>query len=635
MTSKKNLNGSSQPHKPETPKRKKAPQESATKKPKTATRKKAPAQTETPSAPKTSARPRKPPRVKAPVALDVATAAAEPSPEHAARRTDHVAPSTRDTAPSTKHRTRSTEHGAPSTEHAAPSTEHRAPSTQHSAPSTTAPSSIEPSGARGARLRVLMVTSEAHPFAKTGGLAEVAGALPAALAHLGHAVTVVLPRYRGVAAETPAAMRIELPLGPRTFSVGFVEQSLHNGVRAVLVDVPELFDRPGLYGVGGHDFPDNALRFAVLSRAALEYARLQGERLDVIHAHDWQAGLVPVYQKMYFPNDPIVGGVPVVFTIHNLAFQGIFGPDALPAIGLGWDVFRHEALEHWGNISLLKGGVNFSEHITTVSPTYAREILTPEFGFGMDSVLRRRANDLVGIVNGIDVERWNPAADPFSPHYSSDKLSGKREAKRALLEEVRLPSDAAALQRPIIGLISRLTDQKGFDLIAGALDSLLALDATWVMLGSGEPHYEQMWRQAAATHPARVSATIGFNERLAHLIEAGADIFLMPSRFEPCGLNQLYSLRYGTVPVVRATGGLDDTVIDADQPGGNGIKFADPSPGALLAAVRRALELFGDRNRWQALQRAGMAGNPSWDVSARGYVKVYVEAEQQGHPHGI
>jgi starch synthase len=594
MTSKKNLNGSSHPHKPETPKRKKAPPESATAKAKPPTRKKAPARAETSSAAKTSAGPRKS-RVKAPV------------------------------AGSTAHVALSTEQVAPGTEHVA------APSTEHVAPSTI----TAPPAARAAHLRVLMVTSEAHPFAKTGGLAEVAGALPAALARLGHAVTVVLPRYRGVAPDAAAAMRIELPLGPRTFSVGFVEQPLHDGVRAVLVDVPELFDRPGLYGAGGHDFPDNALRFAVLSRAALEYARLQGERLDVIHAHDWQAGLVPVYQKMYFPKDPIVGGVPVVFTIHNLAFQGIFGRDALPAIGLGWEVFRHEALEHWGNISLLKGGVNFSEHITTVSPTYAREILTPEFGFGMDGVLRRRANDLVGIVNGIDVERWNPAADPFSPHYSRENLRGKREAKRALLEEVRLPSDAAALERPLIGLISRLTDQKGFDLIAAALDTLLALDATWVILGSGEPPYENMWRQAATAHPARVSATIGFDERLAHLIEAGADIFLMPSRFEPCGLNQLYSLRYGTVPVVRATGGLDDTVIDADQPGGNGIKFADPAPRALLAAVRRALELFGDRNRWLALQRAGMASNPSWDVSARGYVKVYGQAEQQGHPHGI
>jgi starch synthase len=471
-----------------------------------------------------------------------------------------------------------------------------------------------------------MVTPEAHPFAKTGGLAEVAAALPSALARLGHAVTLVLPRYRDVAPNERAARRIELPLGPRTFSVGFVEQSLPDGVRVVLVDVPELFDRPGLYGIGGHDYPDNAVRFALLSRAALEYTRLAGERPNVIHAHDWQAGLVPVYQKMQLSGDPVVGGVPVVFTIHNLAFQGIFGRDALAAIGLGGEVFHPEALEYWGNISLLKGGVNFSERITTVSPTYAREILTPEFGFGMDGVLRRRAADLVGIVNGIDVDRWNPASDAFSPRYSIDTLDAKRNAKRALLTEMGLASETA-MDRPLIGLISRLTDQKGFDLIAAAIDSLFAIDATWVMLGSGEPHYENMWRHAAERHPDRVAATIGFDERLAHLIEAGADMFLMPSRFEPCGLNQLYSLRYGTVPIVRATGGLDDTVVDANEPGGNGIKFADPAPGALLAAVRRAVELFGDRDRWQALQRAGMATDPSWDVSAREYVKVYRQAE--------
>ena len=477
------------------------------------------------------------------------------------------------------------------------------------------------------RLRVLMVTPEAHPFAKTGGLAEVAGALPAALVRLGHSVTVVLPRYRGVAPGVAPATRIDLPLGPRTFSVGFVEQPLPDGVRAVLVDVPELYDRPGLYGFGGYDFPDNALRFAVLSRAALEYARVKEERPDVIHAHDWQTGLVPVYQKMHLSNDPVVGGVPVVFTIHNLAFQGIFGREALPAIGLGWEVFQQEALEYWGNISLLKGGVNFSERLTTVSPTYAREILTPEFGFGLDGVLGRRADDLVGILNGIDTNRWNPAADPFSPHYSIDNLDGKREAKRALLSEARLPADDRTMARPLIGLISRLTDQKGFDLIAAAIDPLLAFDASWVMLGSGEPHYESLWRSLAAHLPERVSATIGFSERLAHMIEAGADMFLMPSRFEPCGLNQLYSLRYGTVPIVRATGGLQDTVVDASEPNGNGIKFADPTPAALLAAVARALELFRDKGRWMALRRAGMATDPSWDVSAREYVKVYRQVE--------
>jgi starch synthase len=488
---------------------------------------------------------------------------------------------------------------------------------------TRSSAAAAPAAEPQAALNILMVTPEAHPFAKTGGLAEVSAALPAALARLGHRVTLVLPRYRGVSPGASASSPIELPLGPRSFPVAFVEQTMADGVRAVLVDVPELFDRPGLYGVDGRDFADNALRFAVLSRAALEYSRLQGRRLDLIHAHDWQTGLVPVYQKMYFAADPVVGGVPVVFTIHNLAFQGTFGPDALPAIGLGWEVFNQEALEHWGNISLLKGGVNFSEKITTVSPTYSREILTPEFGFGFEGVLRRRSSDLLGILNGIDTGRWDPAADPFVPPYSRENLEGKRDAKRALLRHLNLPSEDAALARPVIGLISRLTYQKGFDLVGEAAPSLMKLDASWVVLGSGERHYEDLWRSLERSYPDRVSTTIGFDERLAHLIEAGSDMFLMPSRFEPCGLNQLYSLRYGTVPIARATGGLQDTVIDAAEERGNGIKFADATPGALVAAVRRALGLYGDRTRWAELQRAGMAVDPSWDVSAREYVKVY------------
>jgi starch synthase len=482
----------------------------------------------------------------------------------------------------------------------------------------------EPESGRAPRgLRILMATAEAHPFAKTGGLAEVAAALPAALTRLGHSVTVVLPRYRDAVPGAVATRRAAIALGPRRFDVGFIEQTMPDGVRMVLVDVPALFDRPGLYGADGRDYPDNALRFAVLSRAALEFARLEGERLDVIHAHDWQTGLVPVYQKMLFSDDPVVGGVPAVFTIHNLAFQGVFGRDLLQALGLGWELFTPDALEYWGNISLLKGGVNFSESITTVSPTYAREILTPELGFGFDGALRRRAADLTGILNGIDTARWDPATDPFTPHYSAADLAGKREAKRALLEVSGLPVDDAALARPLIGLISRLTDQKGFDLIGASLDALMSLDATWVMLGSGERHYEDQWQGLAAAHPDRVATTIGFDERLAHAIEAGADMFLMPSRFEPCGLNQLYSLRYGTVPIVRATGGLRDTVLDAGQPGGNGIVFEGFSPGELVGAVRRALALFRDSAAWQGLQRAGMAVDPSWDVSAREYVKVY------------
>jgi starch synthase len=293
------------------------------------------------------------------------------------------------------------------------------------------------------------------------------------------------------------------------------------------------------------------------------------------------------------------------------------------------------ALEFWGSVSYLKGGINFSERITTVSPTYAREILTPELGFGLDGTLRRRADDLVGILNGIDVDRWDPSRDSLvGATYTASNLSGKSKAKEILLKAARLKPSTS----PVIGLISRLTDQKGFDLIAGAADELMSLDATWVMLGSGDSRYEELWRGLAARFPDRVSATIGFDERLAHQIEAGADIFLMPSRFEPCGLNQMYSLRYGTVPIVRATGGLADTVRDAGEADGNGIRFTGQTPAALVEAVKRALELFRNPKKWKQLQKSGMAGDFSWDASAREYVKVYegvAGAARENRRHGI
>jgi starch synthase len=471
-----------------------------------------------------------------------------------------------------------------------------------------------------------MVTPEAHPFAKTGGLAEVSAALPDALARLGHDVTLVLPRYRDVRVSDGERLHKTLRFGDRLQPVTIHGRRLSERVTLALIDVPELFDRDELYGTADGDYPDNAWRFAVFSRAALEYPRLRHWRPSVIHAHDWQAGLVPVYQKMQLSADPFVGGVPAVFTIHNLAFQGVFPASTLPALGLGPEVFDVQGLEFWGNLSLLKGGINFSEKITTVSPGYAKEIVTPELGFGFEGVLARRSADLVGILNGIDTARWNPSADPFVPaSFSVDNLDGKRDAKRALLEIGGLPADSGALERPVIGLVSRLTDQKGFDLIAAAAPDLMQLDAAWVMIGSGDRRYEDLWRALAAYNPTRVSATIGFDERIAHHIEAGADIFLMPSRFEPCGLNQLYSLRYGTVPVVRATGGLDDTVkdVDASPADGTGFKFRDYTPGALVQTVERALQAFREPERWKRLQQSGMREDHSWDVSAREYVKVY------------
>ncbi len=377
----------------------------------------------------------------------------------------------------------------------------------------------------------------------------------------------------------------------------------------------------------GHDFPDNAWRFAVFGRAALEYVRRRGERPAVIHAHDWQSGMVPVFQKMHFSNDPVIGGVPVIFTIHNLAFQGVFPSTMLPEVGLGWEVMDIRALEYWGQISYLKGGINFSERLTTVSPTYAREILTPQLGFGLDGALLRRADDLTGILNAIDVERWNPERDPLiGASFSAGDLSGKAKAKQVLLETVGLPAGSDALARPLIGLISRLTQQKGLDLLAAATDELMSVDAAWVMLGSGHREYEALWTELASRYPDRVSTTLGFEEQLAHRIEAGADMFLMPSRFEPCGLNQLYSLRYGTVPIVHATGGLDDTVRDTPEPDPNGFKFREFTPAGLLAALQRALQLFRKPNEWRMMQESGMKGDYSWDVSAREYVKVYEEA---------
>jgi starch synthase len=469
---------------------------------------------------------------------------------------------------------------------------------------------------------VLIIGSEAVPFAKTGGLADVLGALPPALARLGWRVTLALPRYRGVK-EGILAERFTIPLGGSVLDVGFFEAPLADGVRALLVDCPELYDREALYGVGNVDYPDNARRFALLVRAALEFAARSGRRPTLVHAHDWQAGLAPVYLKTLYAAHPVLAGTPTVFTIHNLAYQGLFELDWLPRLDLPRSLFTTEQLEFWGRISFMKGGISGSEIVTTVSPRYAQEIQTPELGFGFDAILRQRAADLFGILNAIDVGEWDPGHDPALPRpFGAADLSGKRDAKRELLARYHMPVDDSATTRPLVGMISRMVDQKGFDLIAAAVDDLMAFDASYVVLGTGEKRYEDMWRDLQSRYPARVGARIGFDEALAHLIEGGADLFLMPSRFEPCGLNQMYSLRYGTVPVVRAVGGLADTVRDGET----GFVFREYSPPALLDAVARALAAFADEPRWRALQEAGMRQDHSWDRSAREYVKIYERA---------
>ncbi len=369
------------------------------------------------------------------------------------------------------------------------------------------------------RRSVLLIGSEARPFSKTGGLADVLGALPPALQRLGWDATVALPRYRGVSAGT-LVDTFPVTVGGYTRDAAFYDAPLADGARALLIDCPDLYDRPGLYGVDNTDYPDNARRFAFLTRAALEYAARRETAPSIVHAHDWQAALAPVYLRTVYAAHPVLGGTPSVFTIHNLAYQGIFEPDWLPRLDLGWEQFAIDRLEFYGRISFLKGGINDARAITTVSRRYAEEIQTPAFGFGFDGILRARAADLTGILNGIDTGEWDPARDPFLPRpFDAGDLAGKRDAKAAVLGRYGLSTDHAAMARPLIGMVSRMVDQKGFDLIAATLEDLVELDAAFVVLGTGEPRYQDMWRAIAARYPDRVGAQIGFDESLAHLIE--------------------------------------------------------------------------------------------------------------------
>jgi starch synthase len=480
---------------------------------------------------------------------------------------------------------------------------------------------------------ILMVGSEALPFSKTGGLADVLGALPLALGKLGHRVTLVTPKYRSVQAQGTTRTIHVTGVGGAIADTKVIEVPLAENVKAVLVDRPELYNRETLYGAGG-DYPDSPRRFAFLCRAALEYALQSGEVFDILHAHDWQGGLAPVYLRTRYANEPRLSGITAIFTIHNLAYQGNYPADWLAPLELGREMLSLDALEFWGQISLLKGGIRFSDSITTVSPTYAREILTEEHGFGFEGVLATRAADLHGVLNGIDTDRWDPRRDAFLPEpYDEHTLEKKDAAKRALFDLLCPGTPFERFTRPLVGMVSRLVDQKGFDLIA-ELAALLPDYGTFAVLGTGAPRYEGLFRDLATKFPERFAVKIGFDESLAHLIEGAADIFLMPSRFEPCGLNQMYSMRYGTVPIVRATGGLDDTVADYNDAAGTGtgFKFVPYTATALVEAMERARAAFANPSAWKKLQAAGMAQDFSWDRSAREYVKLYETAVRDRRP---
>jgi starch synthase len=469
-------------------------------------------------------------------------------------------------------------------------------------------------------MRILFIASEVAPFSKTGGLGDVAGALPAALAALGHDVKVVTPRYADIRdsrlTPTGHSLLLRFPFGEEGGPILSVRLSQRHEV--LFLENARFFGRTGIYGDAFGEFGDNHRRFSYLSVGALQAAQRLGFIPDIVHSNDWQTGLVGVALRRGFENTSL-GRARNVFTIHNLAYQGQFGKDVMEELGLPWDLFTSEAgLEFHDTVNFLKGGLTFADSITTVSPTYAREIQTPELGANLDGLLRRVQGKLTGILNGIDADEWNPAADPLLPaRYSLEDMSGKVECKRELLRRVGLPEGDG----PVFGIVTRLAWQKGIDLLLDVMPTALQADIRFVAVGSGEGHYEDGLRALKARFPQQVGIHLGFDKPLSHLVEAGADFFLMPSRYEPCGLNQMYSLRYGTVPIVRATGGLADTVEGGLD--GNGILFESFHPAALLAAMRRALALYADPPRLEAFRRRGMERDFSWAVSARRYESLF------------
>lgn len=479
-------------------------------------------------------------------------------------------------------------------------------------------------------MKILMVASEAVPVAKTGGLADMVGALAAEVGRMGHEVRLAVPGYRDVVAAPLAqreTRRFGIPLVDGPAEVSIETGALNGGkVTLVVVRYDPFFARSGLYGEGGSDYPDNLFRFALFCRATLEACHQAVWTPDVLHAHDWQGALSIVYLKTLFSSHPPWTTVPALFTVHNVGYQGIFPATSFSRLGLPWSEYRPDRLEFHGQINLLKGGLIYADLLSTVSPTYAHEILTSEFGEGLEGVLQERKERLFGILNGIDYDAWNPATDPHLPaHYSAKDLDGKKACKSALQREMKF----LARDVPLFGLISRLADQKGIDLILDVLPKLLALDVQIVILGVGDPGYHARLTELSELYSGKLAVRLSFDEGLAHRIEAGADMFLMPSRYEPCGLNQLYSLRYGTVPIVRKTGGLADTVapyLPGHAETATGFVFESPHPEVLLSTIFLALEVYRDRKQWTELMRRGMQQDFSWRRSARQYVELYERA---------
>jgi starch synthase len=475
-------------------------------------------------------------------------------------------------------------------------------------------------------MKVALLASEVAPYAKTGGLADVAGALPKFLSRLGAEVRVFMPFYREVRKKAlrlrPVVEQAFLDWAGQKADYSVLEQPAEGFVVDFIVQ-DAYYDRECLYGTPAGDYPDNGERFAFFSRASLEAMKAFGDSPDIVHGHDWQAATIFAYLKYAYADDPFFKETRSLFTVHNLAYQGQFEPSVLPAVGLPASLFNMNGLEFYGKVNYMKAGILYASAVNTVSPRYSREIQTPEFGCGLDGLLRSRSNDLSGILNGVDYADWDPSTDRLIPaHYSPQDLTGKALCKAGLLGMFGLEG---ALNTPVAGMVTRLAGQKGVDIVCDALEGIFKLGLTVVILGTGDQRIQDFLRDAAKRYPGRLGLRIAFDEKMAHTIYAGSDLFLIPSRYEPCGLTQMYALKYGTVPVVRATGGLDDTIqeFDLQAQSGNGFKFRQPEAQAFLQALGRTLAIYSRPLAWRSLVRNAMAADYSWTRSAREYLALY------------
>ncbi len=480
-------------------------------------------------------------------------------------------------------------------------------------------------------MNILFATSEAAPFAKTGGLADVAGSLPPAIASLGHEVSVVMPRYRQVDVQALKLKRVAtftVPLGTWKERCDVLKGTMGKNVTVYFINKDVFYDRPELYGTTHGDYSDNAERFIFFSRAIPELCNALQMKPDIIHCNDWQTGLVPLYLKKLYNSAEKLRQTKTVFTVHNLGYQGLFWHWDMPLTGLDWNVFTPDGIEFWGKMNLLKAGLVSADIITTVSKTYSREIQTPEYGCGLEGVLEKRSADLYGIVNGIDYKTYDPLHDRAIPQrYGASRLSGKAGCKKRLLGLVKLPDRGD----PLIGMVTRLVDQKGMDILTDALPDIMALGVQLVILGTGDSAYHRLLTEAATRYGNAMRVLLQYDEGLAKKIYAGCDMFLMPSRYEPCGLGQMIALRYGTVPIVRKTGGLSDTVAGCNAGAGRctGFLFEEYSAPALIDGLRRALKVFSNKAKWQRLMRAGMKQDFSWEHSAKEYAALYRTATKK------